>query len=222
MTMPVNSVRPKKRPRRTSATAAIVPSTVAIVAERKADAERHPGGVEERLVVQQRGVPFGREAAPHRDQPRFVEGIDDEEQDRQIEEGEAEHDRGEVEGAEALHRSRSRARACVFWKKTIGTTRTRSRMTATVRGHRPVAVVEELVPQRLADHQRARSAEQVGDDELADRRDEDQHRAGDDAGKRKREGDLPEGSRAAASRGRRRPRAACGRAFRATRRAAAP
>jgi hypothetical protein len=45
-------------------------------------------------------------------------------------------------------------------------------------------VVEELDPQRLADHQRARSAEQVGDDELADRRDEDQEAAGQDAGHR--------------------------------------
>jgi hypothetical protein len=62
------------------------------------------------------------------------------------------------------------------------------------RGERPVAVVEELAPQRLADHQRVGAAEQIGDDELAGDRDEDRKRAGDDAGQRQREGDLPEGA----------------------------
>src|SRR5690606_7388678 len=60
------------------------------------------------------------------------------------------------------------------------------------RGHRPVAVVEELLPQHLADHQGFRTAEQFGHDELADHGNEYQHGAGNDAGTRQRYCHLPE------------------------------
>src|SRR3546814_8770587 len=56
----------------------------------------------------------------------------------------------------------------------------------------PVAIVEEFAPQRLADHQGLRSAEQVGDDEFADGGNENEEAAGDDAGERQRHGDDPE------------------------------
>ena len=75
----------------------------------------------------------------------------------------------------------------------IGTTSSKQQDHRHRRRNRPVAVGEELVPQGLADHQRLRAAEQVGDDELADRRDEHQQAAGDDARQRQRKGDLPEG-----------------------------
>jgi hypothetical protein len=58
--------------------------------------------------------------------------------------------------------------------------------------HRPVTVVEELLPQHFADHQGFRAAEQFRDHELAHHRDEHQHAAGDDAVLGQRHGDLPE------------------------------
>ena len=69
---------------------------------------------------------------------------------------------------------------------------TSSSTTATAEARRPVAVVEELGPQRLADHQRFRAAQQIGNDELADSRNEDQQAAGKNAGQRQRECHLPE------------------------------
>ena len=42
-------------------------------------------------------IPAQRPAAPHRDQPRGVERIDDQDHDRQIEKREAERERGDVE-----------------------------------------------------------------------------------------------------------------------------
>src|SRR5580693_2280128 len=57
-------------------------------------------------------------------------------------------------------------------------------------GQRPVPVVEELLPQHTPDHQRARAAEQGRNDELADRRNEDQETPGQDPlrGERQRHG----------------------------------
>src|SRR5574343_901397 len=49
------------------------------------------------------------------------------------------------------------------------------------RRHRPVVVIEELVPQHLADHQRIGPAHQFRNHELAYRRNEHHHRTGDDA-----------------------------------------
>ena len=57
---------------------------------------------------------------------------------------------------------------------------------------RPVLVLEELGPQRLADHDVLRAAEQVGNDEFADDRDEAQQRAGGDARQRERQRHQPE------------------------------
>src|SRR6185312_9493714 len=42
-------------------------------------------------------VPAQRPAAPHRDQPRGVEGIDDEDHDRQVQKRHPEHERRDVE-----------------------------------------------------------------------------------------------------------------------------
>src|SRR5690606_17267804 len=100
----------------------------------QADPDRHPGRVQKLVVAEKLAVPPGREAAPDRDQLRLVEGVDDEEKDRQIEEGEAEGHRDDVEprGAGVHGRpSRSARRASWFWKMTIGITRMRRRTTAT-------------------------------------------------------------------------------------------
>src|SRR5438477_7447498 len=40
------------------------------------------------------------------------------------------------------------------------------------RGHRPVVIAEELIPQHAADHELVRAAEERRDHELPDRRDE--------------------------------------------------
>src|ERR1700676_354245 len=49
------------------------------------------------------------------------------------------------------------------------------------RGEWPVPVVEELLPQHTPDHQRAWAPEQGRNDELADRRNEDQQTASQDS-----------------------------------------
>jgi hypothetical protein len=67
------------------------------------------------------------------------------------------------------------------------------------RGHGPVAVVEELDPERLADHQRAGAAKQVGNDELAHGRNEHQQAAGQNARHGEPRGHLPEGADAGAA-----------------------
>src|SRR5882762_8449542 len=61
-------------------------------------------------------------------------------------------------------------------------------------GHGPIAVAEELVPEHSADHQIVRAAEQGRDDEFADRRNEYQHGARDDAGHRQRQRHVEEGA----------------------------
>src|SRR5690606_15477258 len=60
------------------------------------------------------------------------------------------------------------------------------------RGDRPVPVAEELCPERLADHQRGRTAEQIWNDEFANRRNEDKKAAGNHTRQRQREGNFPE------------------------------
>ncbi len=74
----------------------------------------------------------------------------------------------------------------------IGTSRIASRIGGERRGYRPILVGEELRPQRLADEQRVRSAEKIGNDEFADDRDEAQQRTGDEARHGERQGDEPE------------------------------
>ena len=74
----------------------------------------------------------------------------------------------------------------------MGTTRMIEQQDRDRGGERPVAVREELAPELPADHQGLRAAEQIRDHELADRRDEAQERAGDDARHGERHGDRPE------------------------------
>src|SRR5690606_14610647 len=95
------------------------------------DAKRHPGRVENTLVLKQRAVPLRRPSAPHRDQLRLVEAVDHQEQDRDVEKREPERDRGGVEPAEASHRAASRSFSWLRWNSTIGTTSTSRRTTAT-------------------------------------------------------------------------------------------
>ena len=49
------------------------------------------------------------------------------------------------------------------------------------RGDRPVTVVEEFVPKRLADHQGLRTTQQVGNDEFTNGGNENEKTAGDNA-----------------------------------------
>ena len=179
--MPENSVRPRKRPARTSATAASVPSTVAAVADSAAMRRLVQAASSMARSCQQRDVPARRPAAPDRDQPRGVERIDHQDRDRQIEERKAERDRGDVEDRGLAHqRSSERAHLQVLIDQDRHQ-QDRQQRDGDRGRHRPVLVLEELGPQRLADHQRVRAAEQIGDDELAGDRDEAQQRAGEDA-----------------------------------------
>ena len=110
-------MRPRKRPSRTSASAASVPSTVATSPTSSAMRERGDAGREHGAVVEQRDVPARRPAAPHRDQPRCVERIDHQDHDRHVEEGEAERERGEVGAARAARivSALPIARVCSCW-----------------------------------------------------------------------------------------------------------
>ena len=99
--MPVNSVRPRKAPEARQRSAASVPSTVARRRRNQRRPEGDPGRVQQRLVVKQGAVPAGREAAPDGDEPRRVEGKEHQEHDRQVEEGEAERQDGELKRREA-------------------------------------------------------------------------------------------------------------------------
>ena len=53
------------------------------------------------LVAHQRRIPSGREAAPHRDELRGVERVRNQDEDRQVQEREAERQRGRVEPGQA-------------------------------------------------------------------------------------------------------------------------
>ena len=178
VTRPANSVRPRKRPKRASAKPASVPSTSAPVAPQRGDAERQPAPPRASpSLCSELAIPVRREAGPHRDQPRGVEGIDDQRRRSAR--------RGRRSRAPARRRTAGAGCSCLLRLAApagAGTARSAptsstSMATATAEAARPVAVVEELVPQHLADHQRVRAAQQVGDDELADRRDEDQQRS---------------------------------------------
>src|SRR5690606_439505 len=95
------------------------------------DAQRHPRRRHQPLVLEQAPIPFRRPTAPHRHQLRLVEAVDHQQQDRDVEEREPEHDRGDIEPAEAFHRAASRCFSWFRWNKTIGTTSTSSSTTAT-------------------------------------------------------------------------------------------
>ena len=58
---------------------------------------------EDLRVAEQLPVPLGREAAPDRRKPRFVEGIYDHRDDRDVEEGKTETQDGEEEGGALAH-----------------------------------------------------------------------------------------------------------------------
>ena len=135
-----------------------------------------------------------REAAPHRDQRDCVEREDDQREDRDVEEREAERQHGQQEQrAPLVHRCASPPRCVLVALEHHDRHHQQQQHRDGDRArHRPVAVGEELIPQHAADHQRIRAAEQLGNHELADRRDEHQHRAGDDAGHRQRQRDRRE------------------------------
>src|SRR6266436_2989343 len=134
--MPENSVRPLKRSPRDSATAASVPSSVADEAEAI--------------------------AAPHRNQPRGVEGIDHEDDDRQVQKCQTEHQRGDVERGESILRAGhqplpSSSRRCSRSYNTSGPTSSTSNTTATAEAtgqsllvknssHRVWPIISELEP----------------------------------------------------------------------------
>ena len=97
-------MRPWKRPKRTSVIAASVPSMVATVAEMSAT--RSVTQAASRSAALWKSETYHLvENPPHTvTSLRLVEGIDDEQDDRQIEEGEAERHRGDVEPGGAPHR----------------------------------------------------------------------------------------------------------------------
>src|SRR5262249_42384421 len=92
------------------------------------DAYAHPGRLDHGLIVEELMVPAQRPAAPHRHQPRCVEGIDHEDHDRQIQEPEPERQRGDVEAGQPglSHQCASSCRRCSGSYRRSGTTRTRS------------------------------------------------------------------------------------------------
>src|SRR3546814_1657139 len=102
-------------------------------------------------------------------QARFVEAVDDQQRDGQVEEQEAEDQRTYVEPAQTvLHRwtlipsSRSELRIALLHalEQDDRDDQHQQQEDGDGRGERPVAIVEEFAPQRLADHQGLRSAEQ--------------------------------------------------------------
>ena len=151
-----------------------------------------PGRAEDLRILEQRAVPLGREAAPDGDELALVEAEDDQRQDRRIEEDEAQDAEDEQQRRGARISSPPSSPAALAQQHDRHHQHHQHGDGHRAR-HRPVAVGEELVPEHPPDHQRVRPAEQLGDDELADRRHEDQHEA-------RR---SPPASRAAASRGRR-------------------
>ena len=90
------------------------------------------------------------------------------------------------------HRYARASAACARCSHTIGISSSMQQRDRHRARDRPVAVTEELGPQHFADHQLLGAAEQRRDHELADRGDEHQHRAGDDARHRQRQRDLHE------------------------------
>ena len=95
--MPPNSVRPRNRPNRAIAMPAMVPSTTEKVALSAAMRSDSQAGDQHLLVMQQPDIPFGRPAAPDGDQTAFVEGIDDQQDDRHVEKRVAERQHGQHE-----------------------------------------------------------------------------------------------------------------------------
>src|SRR4029077_158974 len=61
------------------------------------DTQTHPGRIQHGAVIEEFGVPAQRPAAPHRHQPRGVEGVDDEDDDRQVQKPQPKRQRGDVE-----------------------------------------------------------------------------------------------------------------------------
>ena len=170
-------MRPRKRPNRTSAMAASVPSTVAAVADSKAMRSVTQADSSMARSLSEFDVPARRPAAPNGDEPRGVERIDHQDDDRQIEEGQPQRDRADIEPGRFAHGQRP---PCGIARLHLLVDHDRHDQQAEQhhrdRGrHRPVLVGEELGPQGLADHHGLRAAEQIGDDELADDRNEAKH-----------------------------------------------
>src|SRR5690606_3048249 len=97
---------------------------------RHGDLQADPGGAEDLRVAQELAVPARREAAPDGDEPARVEGIDDERQDRRVEEHEADHgdDGGEADPA---HQRPASSRSPRVRMNMIGTTTATSMAMAT-------------------------------------------------------------------------------------------
>src|SRR5690606_26034383 len=87
--------------------------------------------VEQLLVLQHAHVPLRGPATPDGHQAGLVEAVDHEQQDRDVEKREPERDRRRVEPTEAPHSAASLCFSWLRWKRTIGTTSTRSSTTAT-------------------------------------------------------------------------------------------
>src|SRR5690606_24168077 len=80
-------------------------------------------------VVQQADIPLHRPAAPHGHQPRVVEGIDDQDDHRQVDEQQTEH-QDQVGEAPAFHSLPSSSLAWFLLNRMIGTKRIASITTA--------------------------------------------------------------------------------------------
>src|ERR1700745_807743 len=111
--MPENSSRPRKRPNRTNAMAASVPSTVAAVADNsamrsvtQADSSMARSAMSSAYHRVDQRPPTRHPPAPHGDKPRGIERIDHQNDDRQIKEGKSQRDRADVEPRRLAHGQR--------------------------------------------------------------------------------------------------------------------
>ncbi len=144
--------------------------------------------------MQQRGVPAGGKPAPDAHQRGGIEGVADQHQNRYVENRDADaQDRNQERRDALLHRYRLELLGVVVLVERDGPHQQHQKCNGHRRGDRPVPIAEELVPEHPADHQVVGSAEDGGDDEFADRRNEHQHGTGNDARNRLRQGHVEEG-----------------------------
>ena len=152
-----------------------------------------------------------REAAPDRHEPRLVERVDDQRQDRDVQEREAEHQRRDPEpgATPAFIGAPLRLGApAQRWKIMIGITSSSSSAIATALATGQSRLLKNSVHSTLPIISDARAAEQRGITNSPTAGMNTSMRAGDDAGHRQRQRDLAGTPSTAGSRGPRPPRAA--------------
>src|SRR5262245_52313793 len=79
------------------------------------DLERQERRSDDLVVREEPTVPFGREPAPHRREPRLVEGEKDHGKNRNVEEGVAEEQTGQEEHGALLHCPAPQAMSARDW-----------------------------------------------------------------------------------------------------------